>query len=58
MCSNIMELDPIFCPSTAPKQDDEVTTVDLDRSWQSCRRGLTAFLNVGRLLDLFKNLKL
>ena len=42
----IMELDPIFHESTSPKQEDQVTIVELDRDWQSCERSLATFLNV------------
>ena len=42
----IMELDPIVYESIPPKQEDEVTIVELDRGWQSCQGSSATFLNV------------
>ncbi|KAM0805619.1 hypothetical protein BDR22DRAFT_884599 [Usnea florida] len=43
--SRIMELHPIIYESTSPKQEDEVTIVELDGGWQSCDESSATFLN-------------
>ena len=43
-----MVLDPRFCGPAAPKPSDEVTIVELDKTWQTYILSPTTFLGVNR----------